>query len=132
LIVIDASWIVGAALKPGNAPWRALVRVRKHDRVAMSGVVTAEIRDVLARPKFALALTQSDQANIAALLFADARWFALMIRITDCRDANDNKYLELALGANASVLISSDKDLLSLHPWRGVPILLPSNYPMLF
>jgi uncharacterized protein len=128
LIVVDASSVVGAALKPGNLPWRALIQVREHDRVAMSDVVATEIREVLARPKFARVLTPSDQANIAALLFADARWFDPAIRVTDCRDANDNKYLELALAASASVLISSDMDLLALHPWRGISILLPSNY----
>jgi uncharacterized protein len=45
-----------------------------------------------------------------------------------CRDANDNKCLELALAARASVLMSSDKDLLALHPWRGISILLPPDY----
>ncbi len=28
----------------------------------------------------------------------------------------------------AAVLVSSDADLLALHPWRGVPILTPEAY----
>ncbi len=31
----------------------------------------------------------------------------------------------------ATALISSDKDLLALHPWRGVPTVRPSDYVML-
>ncbi len=96
--------------------------------IAMSEPVAAEIQEVLARPKFAHVLTLGDRANIARALFADARWFDPTIRVAECRDANDNKYLELSLAARASVLISSDKDLLALHPWRGISILLPSNY----
>ena len=104
------------------------MRVLEHDRVAMSEAVAAEIRQVLARPKFAFVLTSSDQANIAALLFADAEWFVPTVQVRDCRDPKDAKYLELALAARASVLISSDNDLLSLHPWRGIPILRPAAY----
>ena len=49
-------------------------------------------------------------------------------RVTDCRDPKDNKYLELALAAKADVIVSSDKDLLVLHPWRDIPVLLPAAY----
>jgi putative PIN family toxin of toxin-antitoxin system len=80
------------------------------------------------RPKFASVLTASRQAEIAGLLFGDAHWFNPVIRIADCRDPNDNMYLELALAAGAAALISSDKDLLALHPWRGIPILRPAGY----
>ena len=50
------------------------------------------------------------------------------MRVTDCRDAKDNKYLELALAAGAETIVSGDFDLLVLHPWRGVRILDPAGY----
>jgi len=34
-----------------------------------------------------------------------------------------SKSLELAISAKASCLITGDKDLLILHPFRGIPIL---------
>jgi predicted nucleic acid-binding protein len=43
-------------------------------------------------------------------------------------DAKDNKYLELALAADASLIVSSDQDLLVMDPWRGGRILLPMGY----
>ncbi len=48
--------------------------------------------------------------------------------VTDCRDAADNKYLDLALAAQASAIVSSDQDLLVLHPWRGILIQRPADY----
>jgi predicted nucleic acid-binding protein len=36
--------------------------------------------------------------------------------------------LELAFAAGAETIISSDDDLLVLHPWRGVRILRPADY----
>jgi predicted nucleic acid-binding protein len=50
------------------------------------------------------------------------------VHVTDCRDPKDDKYLELALAAGAETIVSSDDDLLVLHPWRGVRILRPADY----
>jgi len=48
--------------------------------------------------------------------------------VTDCRDPDDNKFLELALSGKADLIITGDADLLSLHPWRGIAILSPADY----
>jgi uncharacterized protein len=94
----------------------------------MSEEVAREIRGALGRAKFAHLLTPRRQAEFAGMLFADVDWFVPSIAVADCRDPKDDKYLELALAARASLLISSDNDLLALHPWRGVPILRPADY----
>ena len=49
------------------------------------------------------------------------------IRVTECRDAKDNKVLELALAAGAAVIVASDADLLVLHPFRGIAIVTPAD-----
>ena len=128
MIVIDAYTVVGAALRQGSVPWQALIRARELDMVAMSEPVAAEIREVLARPKFARVLNDARRATIEALLFSDAHWFAATKLVSDCRDAVDNIYLELAWAARASVLVSSDNDLLVLHPWRGISVLRPAEF----
>ena len=48
--------------------------------------------------------------------------------ITACRDSKDNKFLELAVAANASCIITGDKDLLVLHPFKNIPILSSSEF----
>jgi len=50
------------------------------------------------------------------------------VRVTDCRDPKDNKYLELALAAGAETIVSGDDDLLVLDPWRGARIMRPADY----
>ncbi len=49
-------------------------------------------------------------------------------RVADCRDPGDDKYLELALAGQADVIVSSDRDLLDLDPWRGIPIVTPAGF----
>lgn len=66
--------------------------------------------------------------QIFDLLEAGALTIEPTERVTDCRDSADNKYLELALAANAQVIVASDEDLLVLDPWRGIRIMTPSGY----
>ena len=66
----------------------------------------AELPDVLTRPRLAWFISPLDTCG------------ALVVptqRVTNCRDPEDNKYLELAF-AGADTIVSSDQDLLVLHP----------------
>ena len=40
-----------------------------------------------------------------------------------CRDAKDNKYLELAVNGKAELIITGDKDLLVLNPFESISII---------
>ena len=87
-----------------------------------------EIAEVLARPKFARVLTDDRRREILQLLSAAALWVEPKTRVRDCRDGKDNRYLELALAAGATAILSGDKDLLALHPWRGVRVMRPAEF----
>jgi putative PIN family toxin of toxin-antitoxin system len=120
--------VVSAALRADSVPERALRHAEANDLFALSAEVEAEITAVLARPRFAAAVSAARRARILAVLCRQAVWFRPSERVTDCRDAKHNKYLELALAAGAGVIVSGDADLLVLHPWRGVRILRPADY----
>jgi hypothetical protein len=128
LIIFDASALVSAALKADSVPECALLRAEEVDVFALSAEVDAEIAGVLGRPKFALAIPRARRERVLGILRRAAVWFEPAVRVTDCRDPKDDKYLELALAAGAETIVSSDDDLLVLHPWRGVRILRPADY----
>lgn len=128
MIVFDASTVVGAALKADSVPERALLRAEEVDVLALSTAVAAEIAEVLNRPKFARLLPAERREQVLARVREAAVWFEPTVRIADCRDPKDDKYLELALASGAETIVSSDEDLLVLHPWRGVRILRPAEY----
>ncbi|MGC8461897.1 MAG: putative toxin-antitoxin system toxin component, PIN family [Candidatus Dormibacteria bacterium] len=48
--------------------------------------------------------------------------------VTDCPDYEDNCILELALAAQAVLIVSNDSDLLHMTPWRGIPVLSPRDF----
>ena len=45
-----------------------------------------------------------------------------------CRDPKDNKFLALAQLVAADIVVSSDVDLLTLHPWCGVQVITPATF----
>jgi uncharacterized protein len=128
LIVFDASTLISAALKVDSVPERALLHAEEADVLVLSAAVDAEIEAVLNRPKFANAVSPARRRQFLEVLRRSAIWFEPVVRVTDCRDPKDDKYLELALAAGAETIVSSDGDLLVLHPWRSVRILSPADY----
>ncbi len=73
-------------------------------------------------------LTDDRRREIIELLAAAALWVEPTEKVEDCRDAKDNRYLELALAAQATVIVSGDEDLLVLDPWRNVRVLRPAHF----
>jgi len=131
-VVFDTSSIIGALLKKDSVTERALLLARTHDTICLSSVVEAEIRAVSARPKFSRYLTAGRLDLILDLLKAAAVTVEPSLPVSDCRDPKDNKYLELALAAGATTIVSSDDDLLVLDPWRGIRIVTPLDYVQRF
>ncbi len=128
MIVFDASSVVGAVARRDGVPERALRHALRADKVALSEAVLAELLDVLHRERLARYLDAALRAEVLGLLHALGVTFTPRVPVTDCRDPKDDKYLELALAAGAGTIVSSDEDLLVLHPWRGVRILRPAAY----
>jgi len=44
------------------------------------------------------------------------------------RDPKDDKFLEVAVNGRADVIVTGDKDLLALNPYREIAILTPADY----
>ena len=62
------------------------------------------------------------------MILRDATLVEIVELVRACRDAKDDKFLELAVNGGAHCLVSGDQDLLVLHPFRGVSILTPAQF----
>ena len=45
-----------------------------------------------------------------------------------CRDPRDDKFLALAVDGRADYLVSSDRDLLDMEGFDGIPIVTPRDF----
>ncbi|HZH96408.1 MAG TPA: putative toxin-antitoxin system toxin component, PIN family [Flavisolibacter sp.] len=122
--VFDTNSFITAALKPTSTNRRALDKAIVLGELAASSKTIEEFIEVLFRQKFdKYFINDNERWLIINKIESNTKIFTPSITIEDCRDPKDNKFLELAVAANASCIITGDADLLILHPFRGIPIL---------
>ncbi len=91
--------------------------------VVISDEQLEEITTVLRRPKFRKHFSADDIDEFLSLLYKSARIVEIHHTIKDCRDEKDNFILEIAIRGRADYIVTGDKDLLVLNPYRGKKII---------
>jgi hypothetical protein len=126
--VFDTSVVVSAVLLPRSVPRQAFDRVQEQGRVLISAATVNELNEVLRRQRFGKYVREAQRLEFLAALIREAELVDVTEVVTECRDPKDNKFLELAVSGKATYIISGDKDLLALHPFRGIPVIAPQVF----
>jgi putative PIN family toxin of toxin-antitoxin system len=129
-LVIDTNVWIAALLSPGGAARRTVDWVLEHDiDILMSEAAFAELVTRLERPKF------DRYRNVESWNLFLSELVELSLWQEDSRsaegisrDADDDKFLSLAVIGQADAIISGDKDLLELGSHEGVPVLTPAQF----
>ena len=127
-IVFDTNTLVSGYLFPLSTPGRAVELGLNRHRILMSMETVKELADVLRREKFDRFLSLGRREELIAKTILQSEFATTSTIITDCRDPSDNMFLELAIDGHASAIVSGDADLLTLHPFREIPILSARDY----
>ncbi|MDY7048337.1 MAG: putative toxin-antitoxin system toxin component, PIN family [Microcystis panniformis WG22] len=121
--VFDANVIVSAFLFKTSSPRLALETAKNQGIIILSETVLDELSNVLSRPKFDRYLARLIRQELLETLVAASLLVKPSESVNECRDAKDNKYLELAISGHAESLITGDEDLLVLNPFRNIKII---------
>lgn len=130
-IVIDTNVLVSALLFPNSEIAKAVNKALIEFNIFLSKETFDEFVEVIQRKKFAKYFANR-QSEIYDFI-EDLTIFAFIIdvthTVTDCQDPKDNKFLEIALSANAIYLVTGDKkDLLSMNPYHGIEIITAREF----
>ena len=125
--VFDNNVLVSAALLTG-VPRKAFDKLLDNGTVLVSVAVLLELADVLNREKFDKYVTHDERMRFMVSFLKVAEMVEITETIIACRDSKDDKFLELVLSGNADFLVTGDKDLLALNPFRGVEIITPREF----
>lgn len=129
--VVDTNIIVRAAIKPKGTVGPVLQRPREgHFTILYTENLLTELADVLNRPRIRnkYYLSREDIEIVLALILLRGEPVIPARRIDACRDPKDNMILEAAISARANAVVSGDEDLLTLHPFEGIPIIRPAAF----
>jgi uncharacterized protein len=126
--VFDTNTLVSAILFEHSTPGQALRRALSRGRVLLSSSTLEELAEVLQREKFARYVTAAEREEFLVAFVERALFVEPMEEVRACRDAKDDKFLELAVSGRAAYIISGDADLLVLHPFRDIAIMTAEDF----
>ena len=126
--VLDTNVIVSAVLLAGSVPRQAFDKALDEGTILISVPVLLELAEVLSRQKLDRYVLEEERMRFLIALLKEAELVEITEAITDCRDAKDNKFLELAVSGKADIIVSGDNDLLVLDPFRAIPLLTPREF----
>jgi putative PIN family toxin of toxin-antitoxin system len=127
-VVFDTSTLVSAALRVESTPALAFRKALASHEICASPDTLQEIESVLLRAKFDRYLDRNERSAFLDLYRKVATSCDVRESVKACRDPKDDKFLALAVSCEAGILVSSDHDLLDLHPFRGVAIVTPADF----
>jgi putative PIN family toxin of toxin-antitoxin system len=126
VVIFDTNVLISAALISGSKADAAVRLVLDRQLpLVFSDATFSELEEVLMRDKFDCYVSPGFRKDLletwrSAAFFAPSS--AFRENVIDCRDASDNKFLELAYATQSKIIVTGDPDLLVLDPWRGVRI----------
>jgi len=125
--VIDTNVLISAALSPNGTPAKVVKYFVANGRIIFSNETYEEFNTRIWRPKFDPYISREKRKSLLLDFSNIADWFEISGELKVCRDPDDDKFLELAIRANAWVLVSGDRDLTDLGEIEGISIVTPAE-----
>jgi putative PIN family toxin of toxin-antitoxin system len=127
-IILDTNVIVSGILFQASIPRDVLTQALNDYSVTFSEQTWDELSLVLQRPKFDRHFSLERRLLALTNLASKIAIIGSKTTVTDCRDPKDNKFLALAIDAGAKIIVTGDKDLLVMHPYKDITICTPAEF----
>jgi uncharacterized protein len=127
-VVFDTNVLISALLSTTSTPARALEVAITTDQLVATAATLRELMAKLLSPRFDRYVSQQQRDALLLRLAPLVEIVEVVEQIRASRDPKDDKFLEAAVNGRADVVVSGDRDLLELHPFRGTAILTPADY----
>lgn len=112
--IFDTNTLVSAVLFKKSPPGQALAIALRNYTLLVSTDTVGELAEVLSRKKFQQYVTAEEREEFLNAFLATTTLINVTSREERCRDPKDDKFLNLAISGNADVIVTGDKDLLTL------------------
>ncbi len=126
--IFDTNTLLSALFDETSVPAMALKKARLHNTLLISEVVRKEYREVFSRTKFDKYISLATRIAFIENIIVHSFPVIITEEVSECRDPKDDKWLSLAASAKADCIVTGDKDLLVLHPFRDIPILKATDF----
>ncbi|MCC0178162.1 putative toxin-antitoxin system toxin component, PIN family [Waterburya agarophytonicola K14] len=126
--VFDTNVIISALLFKNSKPAQAFQYTLANGEILLSLDLLEELNEVLGRKKFNKYVTNEEREEFLEALIERAVLIEIVENVQECRDPKDDKVLELALNGEAHYIITGDRYLLVLNPFRNVRVITVEDF----
>ena len=127
-VVIDTNVLISGLLSTTSTPAQAVEKAVTKAQLVATLDTLRELIEKLHSPTFDPYVRRERRDALLERVASVVEIIDVLQPIRASRDAKDDKFLEAAVNGRANVIVTGDKDLLDLNPFRGVAIVTPAEY----
>ena len=127
-VVIDTNVLISGLLLATSTPAQAVDKAVTNAQLVATMETLRELIEKLHSPKFDRYVRNERRDALLERVASLVEIIDVLQTIRASRDPKDDKFLEAAVNGRADVIVTGDKDLLDLNPFRGIGIVTPADY----
>lgn len=127
-VVIDTNVLISGLFSTTSTPAQAVEKAVTKAQLVATMETLRELIEKLHSPKFDPYVSRERRDALLERVASLVEIMDVLQPIRASRDVKDDKFLEAAVNGRADVIVTGDKDLLDLNPFRGIAILTPAEY----
>jgi len=127
-VVIDTNVLISGLLSTESTPAHAVEKAVTTAQLVATLETLRELIQKLHSPKFDRYVRRERRDALMERVASLVEIIDVLQAIRACRDPKDDKFLEAAVNGRADVIVTGDRDLLNLTPFRGIAIVTPAGY----
>ena len=127
-VVIDTNVLISGLLSTTSTPAQAVEKAVTKSQLVATLETLRELIGKLHSPKFDRYVRRERRDALLERVASLVEIIDVLQPIRASRDPKDDKFLEAAVNGRADVIVTGDRDLLDLNPFRGVAIMTPADY----
>jgi putative PIN family toxin of toxin-antitoxin system len=127
-VVIDTNVLISGLFFTTSTPAKAVEKAATKAQLVATIKTLRELIEKLHLPKFDRYVRPERRDVLLERVASLVEIVDVLQAIRASRDPKDDKFLAAAVNGRADVIVTGDKDLLDLSPFRGIAILTPADY----
>ena len=127
-VVIDTNVLISGLFSTTSIPAKAVEKAATKAQLVATIETLRELIETLHSPKFDRYVRRERRDALLERVASLVEIIDVLQLIRASRDPKDDKFLEAAVNGRADVIVTGDKDLLDLNPFRGIAIVTPADY----
>jgi putative PIN family toxin of toxin-antitoxin system len=125
-VVIDTNVLISSLFLTASTPAKAVDKAVMTAQLVATTETLRELIEKLHSPKFDRYVRRERRDALLERVASLVEIIDVLQSIRASRDPKDDKFLEAAVNSRADVILTGDKDLLDLNPFRGIAIVTPA------